>query len=58
METFHAALGGASSYAADLAISLVSTICEFYSKLSTVGISATTENGFDELFEKLTHSTI
>jgi len=55
IETFHAALGGASSYAAELAISLVSTIYEFYSELTTIGISAATENGFDKLFEKLTH---
>jgi GTPase SAR1 family protein len=44
----------ASTYAADLTLSLAHTISEFYAKIDCVGISATSSEGFQTLKEKLT----
>jgi len=47
------ALESASSYASELAKSLVVTVSEFYSELSCVGVSALNDEGFDSLLEIL-----
>lgn len=50
-EALLSALDNKSTYSADLAASLISSISEFYSRVKSVGVSGVTSTGFDVLLD-------